>query len=152
MKFALINIFQCVQNCAARLLSGSPILKELQWLPVAKRIEYTMLLLKCKAPPVYLKEFLTPYRPTQTLRSASEGLLVQPKCALKTSVSRAFSCTDPKLSKLWNSLPENLRLCSSLEEFKPNLMTLLFKRVMIFSFLSLPLLFSLFALTVCVNL
>ena len=50
--------------------------------------------------PSYLKELLTPYNPSRTLRSANKGLLIQPKFCLKSYGYRAFS--------LWNALPDQL--------------------------------------------
>ena len=85
-----IQKLQYVQNSAACLLTGdriyehiTPILKEIHWLPGAERIDFKILLITFKVlndtAPSYLKELLTRYNPSRTLRSAHEGLLIQPK-------------------------------------------------------------------------
>ena len=114
-----INKLQLAQNSAARLLTGtrkrehiSPILRSLHWLPIPERIDFKLLLLTFKslndvAPP-YMEELLVRYRPTKTLRSADEGLLVQTKYNLKAYGFRAFSQAAPKI---WNSLPVSIRAC-----------------------------------------
>ena len=73
----VIRKLQRVQNAAARMITGTrkffhvtPILRELHWLPVAKRIQYkiTMLVNKCLlglAPP-YLAELHRPVVSRQT--------------------------------------------------------------------------------------
>ena len=132
-----IQKLQYVQDYAARLLTGTrkydsitPILKELHWLPVAERIHYKILLLTFKSlnnlAPFNLKELLTPYVPTRTLRSSNEGFLRVPRCNLRTYGDRAFSHIAPTL---WNSLPEDMRTCKSLNTFKSQLKTFLFKRI-----------------------
>ena len=71
----LIKHLQSVQNCAARLVCGlkkhkhiSPILNNLHWLPVEKRITYKVLLIVFKClnglSPQYLSELLIEYKPT----------------------------------------------------------------------------------------
>ena len=53
-----VSIMQSVQNTAARIVTKTaprehtcitPVLKELHWLPVDRRVEYKMLLYTCKA-------------------------------------------------------------------------------------------------------
>ena len=131
----LIKRLQSVQNCAARLVCGlkkhehiSPILNNLHWLPVEKRITYKVLLIVFKClnglSPQYLSELLIEYKPTRTLRSCSKKLLVVPRVNTKRYGERAFSVIGPRL---WNSLPQNLRDITNLEHFKKNLKTYLFK-------------------------
>ena len=131
----LIKRLQSVQNCAARLVCGlkkhehiSPILSNLHWLPVEKRITYKVLLIVFKClnglSPQYLSELLIEYKPTRTLRSCSKKLLVVPRVNTKRYGERAFSVIGPRL---WNSLPQNLRDITNLEHFKKNLKTYLFK-------------------------
>ena len=89
-----------------------PVLKRLHWLPVKQRIQYklTLLTFKCQnsMAPEYLTNLITPYVPTRTLRSQAQGLLTQPKCNLKVG-ERAFRFAAPKV---WNELPQDLRLCT----------------------------------------
>ena len=132
-----IQRLQYVQNSAARLLTGTrkynsitPILRELHWIPVAERIHFKILLLTFKSlngmAPFYLRELLSPYILSRTLRSSSKSSLVIPRCNLKTYGQRAFSYTAPVL---WNSLPEDMRSCKSLTTFKTKLKTFLLKRI-----------------------
>ena len=94
----LVKQLQLTQNRAARILSLTskfahitPVMRDLHWLPVDKRIEFKVLLLcyKCVnglAPP-YLSDLLSKYVPTRSLRSADKDLLVVPSsCRLKHSV------------------------------------------------------------------
>ena len=130
----LTTRLQCVQNSAARVVKRvprrahiTPILKELHWLPVAKRIEYKILLYTFKAlhnlAPVYLTELVEPYQPTRCLRSQSQSLLRVPKTKTTTYGRRSFSAASPVL---WNKLPDNLKHMDSLYSFKRGLKTYLF--------------------------
>jgi hypothetical protein len=104
----LLNRLQKVQNTAARILTKTPkfshitpILKELHWLPVEKRIQYKILLLTFKClnnlAPNYLKELLEIYHPPRPLRSASTLNLKVPVTRLKTYGDRSFSKIAPVL-------------------------------------------------------
>ena len=75
----LICKLQRVQNIAARVITLTkkhdhitPVLKELHWLPVRKRIEFKILLLAYKClhgtAPSYLSEILKEYVPPRTLQ------------------------------------------------------------------------------------
>lgn len=125
-----------VQNTAARVLTLSkkfdhitPILKDLHWLPVNLRIEFKILLLVYKAmnkkAPTYIQELLQEYNPTRSLRSANQGKLLVPKTRLVSYGDRAFSVVGPRL---WNSLPIKIQNCPSVNSFKKNLKTHLFKQ------------------------
>ena len=63
--------------------SVTPILRELHWLPVAERIHFKILLLTFKSlndmVPFYLRELLSPYIPSRTLRSSSKSSLLIPR-------------------------------------------------------------------------
>ena len=130
----LLKRLQSVQNAAARLVSGSrkydhisPVLHQLHWLPVDKRITYKILLMvfKClhNLAPSYLSNLIIKYTPNRALRSSSKNLLVVPPSRTKGYGDRAFSVCGPKL---WNNLPESLRHETKLEPFKKNLKTYLF--------------------------
>ena len=74
------------------------------------------------------------YEPGRTLRSSGRGLLKEyPKATLATRGDRAFSVKAPKL---WNSLPEELRLTKSLSSVKSLLKTHFYR--MAFASLELP--------------
>ena len=93
---------QRVQNSAARIVSKvpktahvTPILKNLHWLPVSKRVEYRILLLTFNilnsTVPEYLSSLLYSYKPVRELRSSSQQLLFVPKSKLKLFGDHAFS-------------------------------------------------------------
>jgi hypothetical protein len=130
----LIAKLQRVQNSAARLVTGakkrdhiSQIIKDLHWLPIKKRIMFKLLLIVYKslnnAAPSYLSELLQPYHPKANLRSGTRGLLAVPKSRLKSFGDRAFSIAGPTL---WNTLPMNIRVASTTQQFKSLLKTHLF--------------------------
>ena len=135
----LIRKLQRVQNNAARVITLTkkhdhitPVLKDLHWLPVRKRIEFKILLLAYKClqgtAPSYLRELLKEYVPPRTLRSTSKNLLCEPRNNMKTYDDRSFSACAPKL---WNQLPDNIRAAGSVAIFKRQLKTHLFKDVYI---------------------
>ena len=129
-----INRLQRILNTAARLVtltrkydSITPILRELHWLPVEFRIQYKIILQVFKAlnnmAPVYLKDKLKLKR-DNGLRSDKKNILYVPTSRLKSYGDRAFSYAGPRL---WNALPDHLRLCSTPDKFKKDLKTFLFK-------------------------
>jgi hypothetical protein len=141
----LINLPDCeikkmqrVQNMAAKLIlnkskydSARSCLKELHWLPVKLRIEHKILCLvfktlKCKAPN-YMKNMLQIYKPKRENSRSNSGYmkLVVPPTKLKTFADRSFSVAGPKL---WNNIPEEIRMCDKLETFKRKLKTYLFSK------------------------
>lgn len=113
---------QSVQNAAARLISGtrkfdhiSPVLRDLHWLPVAKRITYklAMLVHKCLngSAPSYLADVCIPVSSLpgrRQLRSAASGELFKPRATTNIG-SRSFAVCGPAT---WNSLPAALRISS----------------------------------------
>ena len=130
----LIRKLQSVLNTAARVVtmtrkydSITPVLYGLHWLPMKYRIQFKLLLLVFKAlnglAPSYLSDKLS-YKPVCKLRFSCQYLLVVPRSNLKSYGDRCFSVAGPKL---WNSLPKKLRICESLESFKRDLKTHLFK-------------------------
>ena len=129
----LNNRLQSVLNAAARLVTMSgkydsitPVLKELHWLPIQYRIDYKIILQVFKAlnglSPKYLSQKLT-FKENRGLRSDNKNMLKVPKPRVKLYGNRAFSVAGPAL---WNALPDDLRLCNSLEPFKRMLKTHLF--------------------------
>ena len=111
---------QSVQNAAARLISStrkfdhiSPVLHDLHWLPVAKRITYklAMLVHKCLngQVPSYLADVCIPVDSLpgrRQLRSAVSGQLFVPRT--NTNIGkRRFDVSGPVA---WNSLPATLRI------------------------------------------
>ena len=127
---------QNIQNTAARLITRTsrynhitPILKELHWLPVEKRIEYKILTYTFKAlhgqSPVYMKNLLEVYEPRRNLRSKNEAttLVIPTEIQTVRYGERSFMYAAPKL---WNSLPSHIRGLSKLNSFKKTLKTHIF--------------------------
>ena len=132
----LLKKVQMVQNSAARLiLNGNkrdhitPLLKELHWLPVEKRILFKVLLLIYKSMhgkgPLYLQELLVPYVPNANLRSANQQLLCVPKRHHADTRKRDFAHRGPSE---WNNLPLNIRESDNVNQFKTALKTYLFRK------------------------
>ena len=132
----LVQRLQRIQNIAARIITGcrkydhiTPILKELHWLPVIQRIQFKTLMITYKAlngqAPVYLTELLHQKANTRTLRSSGELILAVPKYKLQTYGLNAFSVAAPTL---WNKLPSHIRNSKSLNVFKKDVKTFLFKQ------------------------
>ena len=131
---ALIKL-QRVQNAAARVLylapryrHMTPILYELQWLPVTFRMEFKIIIITRKAihgtAPNYLS-YLVNFKPnvSHSLRSNNKYLLSNPNFrTLPTLGDRAF------VAALWNNLPLDLRCTSDFEVFKRNLKIHLFTK------------------------
>ena len=132
-----IDKLQKIQNSAARIVSGvkkfdhiSPILKELHWLPVEKRIQHKLLSITyaCvnKIAPEYLIETVPRHIPVRHLRSASKLRLELPsvdETNKPRSGGKSFQNAAPKL---WNSLPEELQLSKNIQCFRKGLKTYLF--------------------------
>ena len=130
-----IKRLQRLQNKAAKLIfmakkydHASPLLRQLHWLPIAKRIEFKTLVFVYKCftdnAPSYLTELITPYQSHRSgLRSSTDTrLLTRPKTRLCFS-NKGFYASAPKL---WNNLPRHIRHASSLTQFKSSLKTHLF--------------------------
>jgi hypothetical protein len=98
----------------------------LHWLPVNARIDYKILNTTWKAlhkeSPGYISGLLKPITHNRDLRSKFNGLLETPQTLTKLG-ERAFCHIAPKL---WNKLPQDIRLSSSNEVFKKKLKTHLF--------------------------
>ena len=135
MRSGNMEKLQLVQNQAARLIkklpkrhSISPVLKELHWLPVEFRLQYKSAILVYQRLndtlyPAYMKEMLTQYIPSRSLRSSQKNQLIKPSPKLKHFGERAFTFVGPDL---WNSLPEDVKSAPSLQTFKTKLKTYLF--------------------------
>ena len=138
LPVAEIEKLQRVQNAAARLLTGlkrtehiTPTLQNLHWLPVEQRIKFKTALLVYKAlngmspSNIKEKELVVPYTPARRLGSCDKSLLKIPKSRTSSFGDRMVGAAAPRL---WNSLPDNIRLNnSSIDDFKRSLKTYLFK-------------------------
>ena len=127
---------QRVQNNAAKLIFKkkrrdhvTPLLKKLHWLPIENRIDYKLATLVYRhfdsSLPSYLSSKLTAYTPARSLRSSSEQLLAIPRMNLKTAGERSFRY---QASRVWNSLPIEIRSSGTLPSFKQHLKTHLFRK------------------------
>ena len=108
----------------------SPVLAELHWLPIVKRIEFKLLLLvfKClnNKAPSYLSDLIVPYGVPRATRLTEDPYLLRiPRSNLKTFGDIAFTVAGPTS---WNDLPIYLREPMSLDCFKRKLKTFLFSR------------------------
>ena len=132
-----IYLLQLIQNRAAKIVVQalkfdfvSPILEELHWLKVEKRIVYKVSILMFKIvnglAPKYLMNRCTPKSTVlkpRYLRSDQQNFMIVPDSRLKIG-ERNFSVFGPRV---WNSLPNNLRHPGlSFEMFKKLLKTYLF--------------------------
>ena len=71
----------------------------------------------------YLSELLHVYTPSRTQRSSSDTHMLEiQQYKRKTHGFRIFSCFGPHI---WNSLPQDLRHCSTQSSFKAKLKTFL---------------------------
>ena len=133
-RLSLLSKMQSIQNSAARIVSRkrlhnhiSPIVNELHWLPVEKRIIFKLLIMayKCNqgVAPQYLLDIVKSYQPARHLRSSSITLLTPYSAITKGYGQRAFQYAIPML---WNSLPNHLRECQFFEQSKTKLKTYLF--------------------------
>ena len=125
---SVIQPLQKIQKFAARLVllaphhhHSTPLLEKLHWLPISECIKYKVACMCFSAingsGPAYLSELLHVYTPSHTLRSSSVPRMLE--------IQRAFSCFGPHI---WNSLPQDLRHCSTLSSFKAKLKTFLFSQ------------------------
>ena len=132
-----LNRLQRLQTCAARLVTfdieSTEVLKKLHWIPIRARIKYKILLLTFKAlnslAPQYIKDMLTVQAHVRNTRSSKGGpRLIEPKTNLRFGGDRAFGACAPRL---WNNLPDSLRTCSCIDQFKRQLKTHLFKHYLL---------------------
>ena len=131
-----IKRLQRVLNAAARITCFTPrcshitpVLMHLHWLPIKFRVEFKIALLVYKAlngmAPDYIVDLLLE-KPDccYQLRSNDQGLLLIPQTRAKTLGNRAFAHAG---LSTWNKLPYNIRNIKSIENFKSQLKTFLFK-------------------------
>ena len=120
------NKLQKFQNSCARLIYGkkkfdhvSGILRELHWLPSEARVHFKILcyVFKCLhgLAPSYLSDLIVTRR--------VDGLYLDIPRSLTKIGERAFSRVGPRL---WNALPNDVRLIENLDRFKSQLKHLLF--------------------------
>lgn len=137
-----VDKLQKLLNCAVRFIFNlrgrkqflpiTPYLYKLHILPVQVRIHYKLCLLVYKcingSAPQYLSELLSQKIVYSSLRSSSD--LFQLHVPIPTSKygENAFSYAAPYQ---WNKLPQDIRLCSSIDMFKSSLKTYYFRQYFI---------------------
>ena len=132
---SLITKLQKIQNSAARIITRThrhehitPVLADLHWLPVRRRVEFKILVHTFKAihneAPLYLRDSVQQYTPRRTLRSLESLTLVPPRTRTVTYGERSFYSAAPKL---WNLLPNDIRNAQTLSSFKSTLKTHMFR-------------------------
>ena len=131
-NFQLIYL-QNILNRAARLIKGvsrrdriTPVLIELHWLPIKARIKFKICVLTHQAittgKPAYLNKLLVIMQPTEGVdtRSNTDGRkLIEPRCSSNIGF-RAFTSA---ASRLYNTLPYEIRMLDNLALFKKKLKT-----------------------------
>lgn len=106
---------QRVLNLAARITTRSPrhahvtpVLRELQWLPVDSRVTMRLaVMVQCGRAPDYLSKCIITYLPRRALRSSCTSAITLCSGSAPSRVgSGAWSVAGPSV---WNSLPARLR-------------------------------------------
>ena len=117
---------QLALNTAARLISGThrhshitPVLQQLNWLPIIKRCQFKILILTFKAlhqqTPTYICDLFHWYTPTRALRSAYSISLVASR---SKTVRYGKRLIDTSSATLWNSLPHEIKCATNVGYFK----------------------------------
>ena len=126
---------QRIQNIAARIITFTPrrdhitpILKQLHWLPIKRRIEFKILLhvFRCinDTAPRYLADMLKGQCSTGRTRSSQQHLLEVPRTKLVSFDDRSFNVVGPRL---WNALPITIKRIETVPQFIKALKTHIFK-------------------------
>ena len=137
LPWSVLDRLQYVQNCATHVVSRTqssehtcktPVLRQLPWLPIKQWIAYKILLLMYNAmngmAPKYIVDLLDCYNPTRQLRSSSNNPILLQKSNLKSYGDGSFQVAAPRL---WNALPNSIRLIQSLNVFENKLKTFSFE-------------------------
>jgi len=131
----LMAKLQSIQNCAARFIEGgtkfehaSPLVRQLHWLPVNKRIVFKIgvIVFKCLngLAPKYLMDSCISKTCLPSLRSSNLNYLSVPSTNLVVG-SRNFAVVGPDI---WNNLPQDLRRPGlTLAQYRRGLKTYLFE-------------------------
>ena len=131
-----IELLQTVQNFAARIVSGTrkfdhvtPILKQLQWLPIVKQLEVrdAIMVFKCLnglAPPYLCQKFKTRSE-VHNCNTRNRDRLHIPLCRTAAG-QRSFTFRG---QRLWNSLPDEFQSITNLDVFKVKIKQHFFKGI-----------------------
>ena len=122
----VIKQLQRVQNAAACFCHMTTVLANLHWLSIYLQIEFKILIATVTSgkplyglAPAYIKDLLQSYLP------GSKVLLVVPAFSINSYRRKGFFCC---CAAVWNSLPQHIRDAGSLDIFKRQLKTVLFRR------------------------
>ncbi|CAJ0918399.1 unnamed protein product [Ranitomeya imitator] len=101
----------------------------IRYVRVTRRLHYKTLTMTYKAihnlSPPYICDLVSRYLPTRNLRSSQDLLLYSPLISSSHNRIQDFSRVSPLL---WNPLPQDIRLSPTIETFKKNLKTHLFRQ------------------------
>ena len=103
---------------------------ELHWLPIKYRVSFkiAVIVFKCLYTddfPSYVKDLISIYTPSRTLRSSDAYLLNKPVMKLHTFGDKSFCYAAPEV---WNDLPSDIRFSNSFLVFKKKLKTHFFRK------------------------
>jgi len=129
---------QSLHNVAARLISGArrrdhitPVLRQLHWLPVRRRVEFKLACLVrqalCGQMPTYLADdiCLVSEGNRRSLQSSFDNMCAVPRTR-NSFGDRSFGAAGPQI---WNNLPRGLRTLEiSYKHFKTLLKTYMFDK------------------------
>ena len=130
-----ISRVQKMQNFAAKVAQGksrkfdhvTPVLKELNWLNISKKITYDTLLTMFKFMhqiyPSYLQHFPTVNEVVNS-NTRQHDMLYVPKCRTNMG-SNSLVIKGPKL---WNSLPSQIKSINNIKTFKTKIKDILLSR------------------------
>ena len=124
-----LSRLQLVQDTLARVVAQkprychiTPVLIDLHWLPVRRRIEFKIATTAFKVlhyqQPSYLAEILPRYTPSRSLRSSASATISVPLRKISMVFSKSFSSV---ASSIWNKLPGHLSSVPTLPAFRKHL-------------------------------
>ena len=127
-----------ILNSAARLVVNlprfshvriTPICIQLHFLPVRARIEFKICLLVFKVlkygQPLYLSDLLKPYEHASSVQLRSIGRLHEP---IISNLSNSERCFEYYAPRLYNKLPNDVKMQNSIPTFKRMLKTYIFQK------------------------
>ena len=130
-----LNKMQQIQNMACRIVCNlckfnyvSSSMQDLHWLKIPYRIQFKVTCIMCKCRndqyPKYLTDLLSSKHKARQLHSCTSDRYSSILHRSSLAYNASFAATGPRL---WNSLPKNIRQQQSLDMFRSNLTTHLFK-------------------------
>ena len=138
LSIVALHPLQIILNSAARLVVKlprfshdriTPICIQLHFLPVRARIEFKICLLVFKAlyygQPSYLSKLLIPFQPASNVQLRSSGRLHEPRISNLANSERCFEYHAPRL---YNKLPNDVKLQNTVSAFKQKLKTHIFQK------------------------